>query len=140
MNKHILVVEDDALVALMLEGYLDALGHTTVAVVETVAAALKHVAVRNFDTAIVDVHLANGETSGPVADALRRASIPFLVTTGSLTAIDDPALASAPLIAKPFLLASLAAALAELWRTPVQNSFIARREAPAGDPPVPQIE
>ncbi|MHA4835985.1 response regulator [Sphingopyxis sp. MSC1_008] len=121
MNRHILVVEDDPLVALMLEGYLDALGHTTVAVVESVAAALAQIASRDLDAAIVDVHLASGETSGPVADALRAADIPFLVTTGSLTAIDDPALAAAPLVAKPFALASLATALAELWRAPVED-------------------
>ena len=118
MNKEILIVEDDPFVALMLEGYLDALDYRVAAVAESVPAALEQIASRDLDAAIVDVHLANGETSGPVAEALRAAGVPFLVTTGSLTAIDDPALAGAELIAKPFTLERFAPALAALWPAP----------------------
>lgn len=114
MYTRILVVEEDPLVAIMLEGYLDALGRRPVGSAETVAEALRHLAEQEIDAAIVDVHLADGETSGPVAKALRAAGIPFLVATGSLDAIDDRALADAPLLTKPFTLDSLEKALADL--------------------------
>lgn len=113
MHKRILIVEDDPLVAMMLEGYLDALGRETVGCAEDIASALAQIGARSFDAAIVDVHLANAETSEPVAAALKSEKIPFLVTTGS-GVISDPAYAGAPFLAKPFTIASLEAALSEI--------------------------
>lgn len=115
--KRILLVEDDPLVAIMLEGYLDALGFKPVASCETVAAALDRIAEGPIDAAIVDVHLANGEISGPVVDALRAAKISFLVMTGGHNIVTDPSFEGAPLLEKPFTLASLEAALARLGET-----------------------
>lgn len=53
-----------------LGGYLDALGYETAATCETVASALAQIDPARIDVAIVDVHLANGEFSGPVIDAV----------------------------------------------------------------------
>lgn len=114
MLVDILIVEDDPLVAIMLDGYLDALGRTVVGSAETVTAGLARIAAGGIDAAIVDVHLANGEISGPVAVALKVAGIPFLVTTGALNRVEDPAHAGASLLSKPFTLATLEAALAGL--------------------------
>lgn len=97
----------------MLEGYLDALGKQTIGSAENVTGALAHIAHQQFDAAILDVHLASGELSGPVANALRAADIPFLLATGSGVS-DDPAYAGAPYLAKPFTLAALEAALDDL--------------------------
>ena len=72
MMIRVFLVEDDPLVAMMLEGYLDVLGHEIVATAATVAEALDLVAKRDFDLAILDVHLADGKTSEAVASALRR--------------------------------------------------------------------
>ncbi len=113
MTKAILLVEDDPLVAMMIEAYLDVLGHELVGPAESVAAALNLIGSARFDTAIVDVHLANGEISASVATALKAAATPFLVTTGHQVEL-DPAYESAPLLAKPFTLASLEAALLNL--------------------------
>lgn len=115
MLKTILIVEDDPLVAMMmLEGYLDALGYETVATCETVVAALARIDPDRVDAAIVDVHLANGELSGPVVDALRAAHIPFLVTTGGSNIVSDPRFDGAAMLTKPFRLADLETALAPL--------------------------
>ncbi len=84
MLVNILVVEDDPFVAMMIEDYLELLGCKTVAVVEDVAGALSVIAERSVDAAILDVHLADGETSEPVAAALSARNIPFLVCTGAL--------------------------------------------------------
>lgn len=113
MHKSVLIVEDDPLVAIMLEGYLDAIGRQTAGCAQDAASALACIADLSFDAAIVDVHLASGETSEPVAAVLKAANIPFVVTTGS-GIISDPAYGGAPLLAKPFTLASLEAALSQL--------------------------
>lgn len=90
---HILIVEDDPLVALMLEGYLDALGYGLAGSAKSNAAALELVEKDQFDAAIIDIHLANGEISGPVASALRTAGKPFLVLTGQLARSIPPLIA-----------------------------------------------
>jgi len=113
MKSRILVVEDDPLVAIMLEGYLDALDRQVVGCAEDIAGALRLIAGQGFEAAIIDVHLANGETSERVAVTLKAANIPFIVTTGS-GANEEPAYVGAPLLTKPFTLSSLEAALAEI--------------------------
>jgi DNA-binding response OmpR family regulator len=115
MTHRILIVEDDPFVAIMLEGFLDALDMESVGPAEDIASALALLAKGRFDAAIIDVHLENGETSASVAQALTAAKLPFLITTGS-GAIDDPAYSDAPLLTKPFALASLEAALSRLLR------------------------
>lgn len=85
MTVRVFLVEDDPLVAMMLEGYLDVLGHEIVATAATVAEALELVAKRDFDLAILDVHLADGKTSEAVAAALSDAGKAFLATSGDAT-------------------------------------------------------
>ena len=114
MCGHILIVEDDPLVAMMLEGYLDALGCDVAGCVETVANAIARITEGSIDAAILDVHLANGETSEPVALVLNAAKIPYIVTTGGFHLQLEAAYADAPILRKPFTLASLSNALEEL--------------------------
>ena len=97
----------------MLEGYLGALGKQTNGSANDVEEALAQIAGQQFEMAILDGHLADGELSGPVANALRAADIPFLLATGS-GENSDPAYAGAPYLEKPFTLATLQAALNEL--------------------------
>ena len=113
MHKYIFIVEDDPLVAMMLENYLDAIERQTVGCAEDVAGALAAIAELSFDAAIVDLHLAGGETSERVAAALKAANIPFIMTTGSGVS-SDAAYDGTPFLLKPFTLASLEAALSEL--------------------------
>ena len=61
-GKHILLVEDDQLVAFTVEDMLLYAEAGTVTVVETVARALEAMAGQEFDAAIVDVNL-RGEAS-----------------------------------------------------------------------------
>lgn len=107
MLVNILLVEDDPLVSLMLEDYLEILGRVTVAVAEDVASALVAITDRTIDAAIVDIHLAGGETSEPVAAALIERNIPFLVCTGGFAAPADPIYDGRPLLLKPFSFKSI---------------------------------
>ena len=79
----ILVVEDEMLVAMMLEDMLTDIGYRVVKASRlTKAASLA--ATADIDCAILDVNL-DGETSYPVANALRQRGIPFLFSSGSTT-------------------------------------------------------
>jgi CheY-like chemotaxis protein len=114
-NLRILIVEDEALVAMLIEDTLLDLGCTVVSVVSTLDEALARVSSLEFDAAILDVNL-NGCKSYPVAFALAAKSVPFLFSTGyGLVAIPD-ALRDVPVLAKPFEPADLERTLATALR------------------------
>jgi CheY-like chemotaxis protein len=77
----VLIVEDEALVAMLLEDLLHELGCHVVEIASRVETALTSILVRIFDVAILDVNL-KGETSYPVADVLELRKVPFLFATG----------------------------------------------------------
>src|SRR3546814_6309376 len=81
-RRRILIVEDEPLIAMMLEDFLDALDYKAVAVVDTIAAALAKVAEGEIDATILDVNLRGGERCWPIADALAEAGIPFVLASG----------------------------------------------------------
>jgi CheY-like chemotaxis protein len=114
MPKTILVVEDDPLVAIMLEDALEVLGHDIVGDAGDIATALKHISKGEFDAAIVDVYLESGLPCDAVAEALAARSIPFLVATGGFVGQPGPCWSDRPILAKPFTIDSLEAALASL--------------------------
>lgn len=76
----VLLVEDEALLAMMLE---DLLHDRDVDVVKAarIPAALELVATRHIDAAILDIRIATEEVF-PVADALQQAGIPILFSSG----------------------------------------------------------
>jgi CheY-like chemotaxis protein len=117
MSRRILIVEDDPLVAMMLEDALGALGHDIVGDAGDIATALGHIAEGGFDAAIVDVYLETGLPCDAVAEALAARSIPFLVATGGFVGQPGPCWNDRPILAKPFTLDSLEAALSGLAQT-----------------------
>lgn len=110
-SRSILLVEDEPLIAMMLEDLLDSLGHGIAGTADTVDAALAQVEGGGFDLAILDVHLRGGEASWPVADALADRGIPFLLASGGGTEIPPPRHAAAPRLAKPFTMTDVERAL-----------------------------
>ena len=64
--RSILIVEDEPLIAMMLEDFLETLGHKVVASCDSVAMALDHVAAGGFEVAILDVSLKDGHQVWPV--------------------------------------------------------------------------
>ena len=69
--KSILVVEDEAMIGMMLEDYLDALGYRLHALVATVDEGCEQARRGGFDGALLDCNL-QGEKSWPIADILAR--------------------------------------------------------------------
>ncbi len=83
-----LVVEDEALLAMELEELLDRAGCTIVGPFSDVARALDAAHRERIDVALLDMNL-NGEMVYPLADELTRKGVPFLFVTG-YGALDVP--------------------------------------------------
>jgi CheY-like chemotaxis protein len=109
--RSILIVEDEPLIAMMLEDFLETLGHKVVATCDSVDAALDHVAAGGFEVAILDVSLKDGRQVWPVADRLAAAGTPFILATGGH--VDPPPAehAAAPVLAKPYTIDAIEPAL-----------------------------
>ncbi len=107
----ILVVEDETMVAMLIEDILDELGYTTVGPVARVAEALQILDSEAVDGALLDVNLL-GETSYGIADALAQRGCPFIFTTGYGEAGLEDAYRERPVLQKPFTRDRLAEALA----------------------------
>lgn len=103
-----MIVEDETMVAMMVEDLLETFGCEVVAVAGTVKQALEFVATENvtIDGAILDVNIG-GEKVFPVADALAARGISFIFATGYGASGIDPGFEEHPVIAKPFRVAAL---------------------------------
>jgi len=81
-GRHILVVEDDYMIAADLARSLEDLGVNVVGPVGSVADALALLVDKlALDAAVLDVDLG-GERVFPVADALQKLDVPFVFATG----------------------------------------------------------
>jgi DNA-binding response OmpR family regulator len=99
--RSILIVEDEPLIAMMLEDFLEAMGHTIRGTCDTVDDALAAAEQGGFDLAILDVNL-KGESVWPVAAALREKGTPFVLASGGHVEPPPPEFKNAPMIEKPF--------------------------------------
>lgn len=112
----VLVVEDDALLAMTTEDLLLMNGMEVLGPVPAAAPALELVAQERPQAALLDVNLGDG-TSAPVAERLRALGVPFLVVTGYEDLADaEPALRDAPRLAKPVAPSALLQAMATVFR------------------------
>ncbi len=109
--KRILIVEDEPLISMMLEDFLDALDRQVAGSADNVADALALIAQGGIDAAILDVNLRAGETSWPIADALAAAGIPFVLATGGSGDSIADAHSGRPVLPKPFTMTSVEKAL-----------------------------
>lgn len=100
-GARVLLVEDEGLVALMIEDMLEELGLKVVASAAHVPKACELAARASFDLALLDVNLA-GERVFPVARILRDRKIPFLFSTGYGGPPLEEEFRHAPAIGKPF--------------------------------------
>ena len=100
---HLLIVEDETLVALMVEDMLGDLGCMAVEVAGTVAEGLAILDKPQpaLDAAILDVNIG-GEKVYPVAERLASKGVPFIFATGYGIEGIAEAYAHIPALAKPY--------------------------------------
>jgi len=80
-GKRVLVVEDEALVAMLAEDFLIELGATVIGPATSIEDAVAMVDAHKIDAAVLDINI-RGERSSRVADALRLRGIPIVCATG----------------------------------------------------------
>ena len=103
LAKRVLIVEDEALVAMLLEDMLEDAGHRVAFCASSIAQALDYVAGSpdGFDFAILDVNLG-GEPSFPIADALAAKGKRFAFATGYGPSGLPDGWRDRPTLSKPF--------------------------------------
>jgi len=109
----VLVVEDEALVSLMLEDVLESAGAVVIGPASTVKAALDLLGEEAIDCAVLDVKLQDG-ISVPVAESLAALGIRFVIATGADTA--PAGYNGAPVLHKVFFPEEVIEAIADILR------------------------
>ncbi len=112
----VLVVEDEMMVAMLMEDMLADLGCVVVGPIYRLDEALDGVGDLELDCAVLDVNLA-GQSVFPLADLLRERGAPFAFATGYGDAGLRPVDKGVPVLQKPFREADLARVLSELKST-----------------------
>ncbi len=107
----ILVIEDDALIAMFLADLLSAMGHEVCAIVETETDAVAAAARCRPDMMIVDANLREGSGAAAVAQILAWRFVPHFFVTGDPYQVQAFAPA-AIILHKPFNLADLTRTIA----------------------------
>jgi len=100
MMSRILIVEDEPLVAMLLEDMLLDLGYAVVGPAGTLQEGLSLARSEAIDAAILDVNL-NGARSFPIAEILQARHVPYFFATGYGSA-EDVRQQGVEIVAKPF--------------------------------------
>lgn len=110
----VLIVEDEAIVAMALQEQLEDCGCRVIGPAPRISKALALLELETPDIAVLDLNL-DGEPSIPVAEALTARSVPFIVVTGyGDKVLDEQVLQQAPRIGKPFRTGDLVSALVRM--------------------------
>jgi two-component sensor histidine kinase/DNA-binding response OmpR family regulator len=96
----ILLVEDESLIAMMMQDMLASLGFVVVGPFGALGGALAAAETAELDAAVLDVNL-NGESTYPVADALAARGVPYVLVTGYDSDSIRGRHAAAPVLQKP---------------------------------------
>jgi DNA-binding response OmpR family regulator len=116
-GRRVLIVEDELMVAMLVEDALTDEQCSIVGPCGTLADALLAARSEAVDVALLDVNLA-GEMVFPVAEALEARGVPFLLLTGYGSEVLPPAHANWPVCGKPFKLDDLLSRLRRLLTVP----------------------
>lgn len=114
-GRRIMVVEDESLVAMLLETALEDQQCTLIGPFGRLSAALDAAHRETVDLALLDVNLA-GEKVYPVAEALAERNIPFLLLSGYGDQALPPDKPDWPVFQKPFKIAELIAKIESLLK------------------------
>jgi CheY-like chemotaxis protein len=111
---HILVVDDEPLVALLIADWLAELGYHVVGPISKAPEAMRLVEDARLDGALLDVNLGSGD-SFTLADAVRAKGIPFAFITGNGADGLPQRFSGLPVLAKPFEFNAIEALSARLF-------------------------
>jgi CheY-like chemotaxis protein len=99
-GNRLLLIEDEALVGMMMKDTLSELGFQVIGPYSTVADATAAIVEEDFNAAILDVNL-DGELAYPLADMVAARGVPFVFVTGYSADGIDGRYAHVPVLQKP---------------------------------------
>jgi DNA-binding response OmpR family regulator len=100
-RRRILLVEDEAMIAMLVEDMLEDFGHKLVKVATRLEEALTAARNEAVDLTILDLNL-DGVLTYPVADVLRERGTPFIFSTGYGSSGLTEAYSDLPTLQRPF--------------------------------------
>ncbi len=109
-GKRVLLVEDELMIRMLLEGMLTDLGHTVAAEAGGIEEALSLAKAAEFDVAVLDVNL-NNQSITPVVEVLVARGVPFVFASGYGQRGVPEAYRQSPTLQKPFQVEALAQAI-----------------------------
>lgn len=101
MNLSFLLIEDEAMIRMMVADMVETLGHQVAAEAGNIDRAMELARSAPFDFAIIDMNL-NGIMSFAVADAIAARDIPFIFASGYNSAMKHDRHQEVPVLQKPF--------------------------------------
>jgi CheY-like chemotaxis protein len=106
----VLIVEDDALIGMLLAEMLAGMGHEVCAIETTEASAVTDAIRCRPDLIIADVQLGDASGVSAVAEIRRTRPVPHVFVSGDISRINalDPNFTDAAVLKKPFREADLA--------------------------------
>ena len=107
----VLIVEDEPLLAMLLEEIIADLGHEAIGAAANVAQALALLDEVTVDCALIDFSLGGANTSIPVAERLQRDGVPFTYLSGHNSLDESAGAPDGPLLTKPTSMDGIARAL-----------------------------
>lgn len=120
-GRRILVVEDEAVVALWLTDVLVSAGASVVGSVASVREALALAEDGTLDCAVLDYWLPDG-TTAPVADLLAARGVPFVFATAYYAGEIDPRYSDRPRVEKAFVAEELLNAIVSVLQPAARRS------------------
>jgi CheY-like chemotaxis protein len=108
----ILIIEDELLIALMIEEMTREIGYRVSGVAHTMAMASREFGKRNYDAVLLDINIG-GQYHAVTADHLLGSGVPFAFVTG-YDYLVEPRHEKVPVLQKPFTATQLRALLEEL--------------------------
>ena len=112
----VLVIEDEAIIGMLLEQVLIGMGHDVCGVAATEAEAVAMAAESRPDLLIVDAGLRDGSGVAAVAEIVRTGFIPHIFITGDIAGV-RALTPDATVLEKPFLESDLVRTIAQLFQT-----------------------
>jgi CheY-like chemotaxis protein len=116
-NRKVLVVEDEMMIAMLIEDMLDEFGCKVVGPATSVPRALELIGKEQVEVAVLDLNL-DGKDTYTIAEALRQKHVPFIFATGYGSTNLREEYGDRPVLQKPFQAKALETALTEALSDP----------------------
>lgn len=112
-SPKVFLVEDETMLAMLMEVMLEELGYSTAFHASTLEDGMEYARTGSFDLAILDINIIGGN-SFPIAEAIAHRGIPFTFCSGYGRLGIPETWAGQHCVAKPFSSEQLDAALIEI--------------------------